>query len=781
MKGITFFLWFIFLILILFHLWTPVLADETSSAEIHFLPKYVGADGSPFLIYINFQGDANSFYKFSVVLREKSSYQLKSQLWDSAEQKWQGGYAYQNFQTDGEGRFEKWLALKTNEGIDTSLNFEFFYRVKNEAGEDIATVKRDSGFQIINSSNGGWLNGHVKDINDRYSNKLVVILDGDGNYITTYICENNNIDDYEYDIYGDGYFKVMLPALGNYKIRVYDLEQKFWLEETSPIWESSEEYEVKTGEITSIDPNQAPTAILQMPYSTNKGAITSFDASQTIDPEGNELTYSWDFGDGNFLDKKSASIAEHTYNDCGKFQVKLMVSDGELEEKAEREITVLDMVISEILPSPAGSDATEEWIEIYNRSNFNGDLEGWIVSDMVGSTKNYIFPSAIIGAKSFLLIRATESKISLNNDQDGINFLLPNGQKVDSIEYASPKENYSYGRFEDGWHWTAGITPGAPNCLYEPPPPEVEEIIEVDYYQPVGITEIYALQVGTKVRLEGFVTVAPRNFAKTYFYVQDENGSARIYQYRGYFPDLAIGQRIIVKGEINHYQGKIQIKIRGPEDIEIAPNGKELSAIYLTHDNQLPLLINRIITFRGEITDINKNSFHAKNKNIELVAHIKDGTGINLSEFNMIEGDWVEISGFLIPYKDSYQLWPRRSQDIKLFRLSYNDNGRDIDNGRELNYDAEAEIKLNANQAKEVLSQKNDKILNIIGDSLKIIASSIFSIDIARAADSEQGIIIGTHTDTDDILPKDYLPLQAVLANFIIISFVWQIFLRKPT
>ena len=52
----------------------------------------------------------------------------------------------------------------------------------------------------------------------------------------------------------------------------------------------------------------------------------AFDGSGSSDPDGDTLTYDWDFGDGSA--HSSAAKPSHTYSQPGTFQAKLTVSDG---------------------------------------------------------------------------------------------------------------------------------------------------------------------------------------------------------------------------------------------------------------------------------------------------------------------------------------------------------------------------------------------------------------------------------------------------------------------
>ena len=135
----------------------------------------------------------------------------------------------------------------------------------------------------------------------------------------------------------------------------------------------------------------------------------------------------------------------------------------------EEDLSSLTMVINEILPSSEGEDAKEEWIEIANRSDFEMDLSGWQIVDTGGVTKTYTFPvKTKIAARGFLILSRPTSKITLNNDSDGLNLIQPDGKIIDSVNYQKAPQGESFNRTESGWIWSKNLTPGATNVTPGP-------------------------------------------------------------------------------------------------------------------------------------------------------------------------------------------------------------------------------------------------------------------------------------------------------------------------
>lgn len=72
--------------------------------------------------------------------------------------------------------------------------------------------------------------------------------------------------------------------------------------------------------------NRPPEVFFEMPFVTCVGDTITFDGSMTYDPDGGDLLYEWDFGDGSIARSKEG---EHVFNEIGQYEVTLTVDDNE--------------------------------------------------------------------------------------------------------------------------------------------------------------------------------------------------------------------------------------------------------------------------------------------------------------------------------------------------------------------------------------------------------------------------------------------------------------------
>ena len=84
--------------------------------------------------------------------------------------------------------------------------------------------------------------------------------------------------------------------------------------------------------------NRPPTAAASADRTSGAVPLTvSFSSAGSSDPDGDALTYTWDFGDGQTASGRDVA---HTYKRAGRFTARLTVSDGEGGTDASEPITV---------------------------------------------------------------------------------------------------------------------------------------------------------------------------------------------------------------------------------------------------------------------------------------------------------------------------------------------------------------------------------------------------------------------------------------------------------
>lgn len=135
-----------------------------------------------------------------------------------------------------------------------------------------------------------------------------------------------------------------------------------------------------------------------------------------------------------------------------------------------------DIIVTEIMPNPDGTDTKKEWIELRNTGDEDINLGNWTLDDAADGSKPYIIPSSVtIKAGETYVLESKDTKLSLANGEDEVRLFDFTETMMDSIGYESAPSGESYSRItiitEDDeetsdWIWTPEITPGSPNPVY---------------------------------------------------------------------------------------------------------------------------------------------------------------------------------------------------------------------------------------------------------------------------------------------------------------------------
>ncbi len=121
------------------------------------------------------------------------------------------------------------------------------------------------------------------------------------------------------------------------------------------------------------------------------------------------------------------------------------------------------LIISEIFPNPKGDDGNGEFIEIANFGDKEIMLSGVTISR--GTGKPFTFDDGMkIASGKFVLLKRSQSKISLPNSNGTLMLADPNGRILDTVTYdAKNHEGHSLIWQDETWLWTASPTPGNEN------------------------------------------------------------------------------------------------------------------------------------------------------------------------------------------------------------------------------------------------------------------------------------------------------------------------------
>lgn len=93
--------------------------------------------------------------------------------------------------------------------------------------------------------------------------------------------------------------------------------------------------------LTEICDNSPPIADPNGPYLGVANAVMVFDGTGSMDPDGDFLTFDWDWGDGT-MSEDVGPIPEHAYEEAGIYNVCLTVDDGSAYDTACTTVVIYD-------------------------------------------------------------------------------------------------------------------------------------------------------------------------------------------------------------------------------------------------------------------------------------------------------------------------------------------------------------------------------------------------------------------------------------------------------
>ncbi len=221
--------------------------------------------------------------------------------------------------------------------------------------------------------------------------------------------------------------------------------------------------------VKNTPPESDFTFTPSLPYS---GELIKFE-DESIDPDGELMKYSWNFGDGSGSDKRDPT---HRYKKAGKYDVVLTVED---DDGATKTISkTIDVMNEKPIANFSVSDdtvKTYENIEFFdNSSDPDGTISSWNWEFGDGHTSNVIDPIHSFSDDGFYNVKlVVEDKDGKTSECNKTILVQNRAPKIDlSISPIDPQagdvvEFESEAKDRDGrivsWHWDFGDGNGSLN------------------------------------------------------------------------------------------------------------------------------------------------------------------------------------------------------------------------------------------------------------------------------------------------------------------------------
>jgi hypothetical protein len=169
-----------------------------------------------------------------------------------------------------------------------------------------------------------------------------------------------------------------------------------------------------TTAITVNNVDRAPTANAGGPYTGITGLPVSFNGTGSSDPDGDALTYDWNFGD---LTVGTGATTSHTYATAGVYNVVLTVTANGLMDTDATTATITDTFAATAFAVGGNKTTSLAAGKPYTCIQVQPDGPGFTANDVDLTSLRMVYPS---GSANSILADASKSALDGDKNSDGI-------------------------------------------------------------------------------------------------------------------------------------------------------------------------------------------------------------------------------------------------------------------------------------------------------------------------------------------------------------------------
>ncbi|MFA5248281.1 MAG: lamin tail domain-containing protein [Patescibacteria group bacterium] len=321
-------------------------------------------------------------------------------------------------------------------------------------------------------------------------------------------------------------------------------------------------------------PNRPPQAKFFVGEKVATGTPIIFDASDSIDEDGDQLMFIWDFGDGV---KLSGETVSHTFLNNGEYTVRLIASDGQNEMVFEKILNSLSFLEvkpkTEVLSSVVNNNNTavnkqpisldKKLVEILNPteekfiSTAIAEIKNKSAGENISISDTVIVPPGVYGTQYFYIIDNKNQAVKIYNFKKDFPELKI-GELIEINGQIMQNAQEKYIKIANQEDVKILGTSDLPTPL------------EKDIIEPDDLNKFITLQ-GDVAKKDG-----------TRIFLENASGQASIYFKPGANIDksvLKIGTQVKISGLVGIISQDLELLPRGQEDIFIVSTENQISTV----------------------------------------------------------------------------------------------------------------------------------------------------------------------------------------------------------
>lgn len=339
--------------------------------------------------------------------------------------------------------------------------------------------------------------------------------------------------------------------------------------------------------------------------------------------------------------------------------------------------------ISELLPNPKGKDQDGEWIELYNYGEDVAYLNGWFLDDEEGGSKPYALEELVLQPKEYAVINRSTSGIQLNNSEDSVRLIGPDGSEVDGVRYLNvPGEDFSFARnAEMLWEWTLNPTKGLQNIIVLDKDTTQSSRAKKSAKKKIAskslakkkkntketavsgtIKDSLLFDKGTFVSVQGIITVAPGMLSKRMFFVADTSGASQVYKSAGDIPEVSIGDAVSIIGKISETKGEKRILLQEVSDVKVIESNVLVDSSLLQTGAVSNDHFNQIVHVEAVVEKVEGNTVFVDDESGILRVYFPRGSKVSGKDVKI--GSKYVFKGIIRTKDEHIVLSPRLAADV---------------------------------------------------------------------------------------------------------------------